>query len=88
MLVLVLLYYSVGTQQDRQRKLSMAFARFGLLIALLCVVDLTADLLRLEEWRLFTFIAIITTIVNSIIFIPAWLILLSLQMQGLSPRLE
>eukprot|EP00547_Thalassionema_nitzschioides_P018521 CAMPEP_0194241188 /NCGR_PEP_ID=MMETSP0158-20130606/7123_1 /TAXON_ID=33649 /ORGANISM="Thalassionema nitzschioides, Strain L26-B" /LENGTH=271 /DNA_ID=CAMNT_0038976031 /DNA_START=46 /DNA_END=861 /DNA_ORIENTATION=+ len=84
--IMVLLYFSVGTQVEENRLLPMNWARLGLLIAFLTFIDFSADILRLEEWKDFAKFAIFTSIVNTLIFLPLWLIVLSCHMDKVAPR--
>merc|ERR1719270_2056090 len=63
--ILILLYFSIGTQMPEHRQLSLWWGRLGLLIAFLCFIDFSSDLLRLEDWRFFAKFSIFTAIVNT-----------------------
>lgn len=83
--ILILLYFSVGTQAKENRTLSMWWARLGLFIAFLTFIDFSADVLRLEEWQFFAEIAIAVSVINSLILLPLWLLILSCQLQNALP---
>mmetsp|Transcript_23917 Transcript_23917/g.55809 ORF Transcript_23917/g.55809 Transcript_23917/m.55809 type:complete len:279 (+) Transcript_23917:80-916(+) len=84
--ILILLYYSVGTQSDDQRAMPMWWARLGLASALLSIIDLTADILRIEEWMLFTRISMLFTVLNTLIILPVWLLILGFRMNTTLPK--
>lgn len=84
--MLILLYFSVGTQVKESRSISIWWARLGLLIAFLSFVDFSADVLRLEEWRTFSQIAIACAVINTCILLPLWLIILSCQLHKAIPN--
>mmetsp|Transcript_1132 Transcript_1132/g.1665 ORF Transcript_1132/g.1665 Transcript_1132/m.1665 type:complete len:293 (-) Transcript_1132:45-923(-) len=83
--ILVLLYFSVGTQLKEHRTLPLWWARTGLFIAFLAFVDFAADLLRLEEFRTFAEFAIVIAIVNTCVLLPLWLIVLSCHLHKTLP---
>lgn len=83
--ILVLLYFSIGTQLPEQRVLPLWWARMGLFIAFMCFVDFAADLLRLEEFRTFAELAIAIAIINTCILLPIWLIVLSCHLHKTLP---
>mmetsp|Transcript_5595 Transcript_5595/g.8103 ORF Transcript_5595/g.8103 Transcript_5595/m.8103 type:complete len:307 (+) Transcript_5595:44-964(+) len=84
--VLILLYFSVGTQMDDQRKLDMWWARLGLFIGFLTFVDFAIDVLRLEDWKTFTQIAIAISFFNTVLLLPIWLIWLGFSMHTVLPQ--
>jgi len=84
--ILILLYYSIGTQPKEQRILSMWWVGLGLIIAFFSFVDFSADLLRLEEWRSFAQIAIFVAILNTCFFLPVWLLWLACTMRHVMPN--
>jgi len=73
--ILTLLYFSVRSQQDRL--LGLRWAHLGLVLALLCIIDFAADVLRLESWRTFSRIAMFTSLISRLIILPVWLIWLA-----------
>lgn len=83
--ILVLLYFSVGTQLKENRTVSMWWARLGLFIAFLTFIDFSADVLRLEEWQAFSLVAIAVAVINTMILLPLWLIILSCQLHKALP---
>jgi len=83
--ILILIYFSVGTQTKENRVLPMWWARMGLFIAFMTFVDFSADILRLEDWPTFSQFAIFVAIVNSLLLFPAWLLFLSCYMSRLEP---
>mmetsp|Transcript_9866 Transcript_9866/g.11248 ORF Transcript_9866/g.11248 Transcript_9866/m.11248 type:complete len:293 (-) Transcript_9866:29-907(-) len=83
--ILILIYFSVGTQMVEHRVLSMWWTRLGLVIAFLSFVDFSADLLRLEEWRSFANFAIFVAIINTCFFLPVWLLWLSCTIRHVMP---
>lgn len=84
--MLTLLYFSIGTQPKEQRSLPIWWARMGLVIAFLSFIDFSADVLRLEDWPTFGIIAVISSLVNTVILLPLWLILLSCQLHKAMPE--
>jgi hypothetical protein len=58
----------------------------GLFIAFLTFIDFSADVLRLDEWQSFSAVAIAVTVVNTLILLPAWLIILSFTLQKAIPE--
>ena len=64
----------------------MWWARLGLFIAFLTFIDFSADVLRLDEWASFSAVAIAVTVVNTLILLPAWLIILSCTLHKAVPK--
>mmetsp|Transcript_34142 Transcript_34142/g.37736 ORF Transcript_34142/g.37736 Transcript_34142/m.37736 type:complete len:289 (+) Transcript_34142:242-1108(+) len=84
--IMSLLYYSIGTQLSERRALSLGWGRLGLVIAFLCVLDFAADLLKVTvEWRTFQNMAIISTIINTCVLLPLWLLWLSCTIHKVMP---
>jgi len=86
--ILILLYFSIGTQMPEQRAMSMGWARLGLMVAFLSFVDFSADLLRLEDWKTFAQFAIFISIVNTCILLPMWLLWLSCTIRNVLPNYD
>lgn len=84
-LVMLLIHYSVAIQAVEDRQLSYALTCLGLVIAVLSMFDLAAGVLRFESWVFFSVISFIVAIVNTNIFLPAWLIWLGLQLPKMRP---
>merc|ERR1711937_608242 len=85
-IIMSLLYFSIGTQMPERRALSMGWARLGLVVAFLCVLDFAADLLKVTvEWRTFQRMAIGSTIINTWILLPLWLLWLSCTIHKVMP---
>jgi len=83
--ILVLIYFSIGTQMTEHRVLSLWWGRLGLSIAFFCFVDFSADLLRLEDWTSFAQFSMFIAIVNTCILLPVWLLWLSCTIQNVMP---
>ena len=64
----------------------MWWARLGLFIAFLTFIDFSADVLRLDEWQSFSALALIVTVVNTLILLPAWLIILAFSLHKVAPE--
>jgi hypothetical protein len=74
--ILVLTYFSVGTTPENKHTFGRFWPFLGLVIAFLCFVDFAADVLRLEEWRVFSKFAVFVSVVNTVFLLPAWVIML------------
>eukprot|EP00548_Thalassiothrix_antarctica_P006199 CAMPEP_0194136724 /NCGR_PEP_ID=MMETSP0152-20130528/6726_1 /TAXON_ID=1049557 /ORGANISM="Thalassiothrix antarctica, Strain L6-D1" /LENGTH=290 /DNA_ID=CAMNT_0038833497 /DNA_START=82 /DNA_END=954 /DNA_ORIENTATION=- len=83
--ILILIYFSVGTQMKENRVLPMWWARLGLFIAFMTFVDFSADILRLEDWPTFSQFAIFVAIFNQLLLFPTWILILSSYMNRLAP---
>jgi len=60
--------------------LTKKWANFGLVIAAICTLDFYAEVLRFVEWGLFSHISLYISSTNQIVFFPAWLIWLGIQL--------
>jgi hypothetical protein len=76
------LYYSVATLPDESRALGMWLVRLGLLIGFLCLFDLVADILRFTSWSAYSKVAVLISILNTLILLPLWFIMLAIQLPG------
>jgi hypothetical protein len=56
------------------------WACFGLCIGVLCMVDFAADVARFVSWRFFEKLALAISILNTVLFIPLWLLELARQL--------
>uniref|UniRef100_A0A7S1D5E1 Uncharacterized protein n=1 Tax=Cyclophora tenuis TaxID=216820 RepID=A0A7S1D5E1_CYCTE len=84
--IFFLLFYSVATQAPSQRELPMSMVRVGLVIGVLSLFDFAADVLRYEDWRLFSSLALLAGALNTWILLPSFLIALSFQLPKLVPK--
>ena len=71
-----LTYYdtSLSTGSGSTRLFSMRWAGFGLFAAAFCIVDFAAEVLRFEDWRTFSQIAFVTSVVLRVFLLPIWLL--------------
>lgn len=83
--VCMLSYYSVGTQSDDKRTLSMHWARLGLLVGFLAFVDFAADVLRVLDRHTFHKFALVIGIANTILLLPIWITYLSFNVHRVIP---
>merc|ERR1712008_176055 len=56
------------------------WANFGLIIAAICTLDFYSEVLRFVDWGLFSHVSLYISSTNQIIFFPAWLIWLGIQL--------
>jgi hypothetical protein len=47
----------------------------------LCLFDFLSDIMRFESWRTFMVIALSISSVNQLVFLPAWLVWLGMQLK-------
>mmetsp|Transcript_41627 Transcript_41627/g.58584 ORF Transcript_41627/g.58584 Transcript_41627/m.58584 type:complete len:277 (-) Transcript_41627:66-896(-) len=84
--ICMLTYFSIGTQMEDKRVLSMHFARLGLAIGFFAFVDFSADILRFMDFRSFMPVAIVIGIFNSIFLLPVWVVYLAFHVDKLVPE--
>mmetsp|Transcript_2941 Transcript_2941/g.4780 ORF Transcript_2941/g.4780 Transcript_2941/m.4780 type:complete len:275 (-) Transcript_2941:81-905(-) len=82
--ILVLIMHSVDSMQNRV--LNIWWARFGLLVAFLCLFDLASAVLLFFDLHTYTRFAVGISIINTLIFLPAWLIILAFTLPGALPQ--
>lgn len=75
--ILTLIYFSIGTQEKKYRQFPLWWARLGLFIALLSIVDFCADLVYLQQHTILARYSILVAIFNTILMLPIWLLSLS-----------
>jgi Ca2+/Na+ antiporter len=85
-IILVCTAYSVVTMQDRV--FNIWWARFGLLVAVLSIFDLAAGIVLFTDNHKFIRAAIGISAVNMIFFLPAWLIMLAIQLPKALPNYD
>jgi hypothetical protein len=84
--IMCCMYYSVVTLPDENRVIGLWLVRLGLLIGILCLFDFAADILRFTTWSPYSKIALLISILNSLVLLPMWLIMLSIQLPGAKPK--
>jgi hypothetical protein len=82
--ILALIMHSVGSMQNPV--LNIWWARFGLLVALLCIFDLASAVLLFFDQHTYTRFALGISIINTLIFLPAWLTILAFTLPGALPQ--
>lgn len=82
--ILALIMYSVSSMQNRV--LNIWWARFGLLVAFLCLFDLVLAVLIFFDAHAYTRFAVGISIINTLIFLPAWLIILAFTLPSALPQ--
>ena len=84
-IIFLLLFVSIKSQHvnnNNRRLFSMKWVYFGVILAALCSLDFAAEILRFENWRLFSAFSILITFLNRVILFPAWLLWLGRQLPG------
>ena len=71
---------------DDKRPFGLWLARIGLLVGILSLFDFSANVLRFESWSTFSKFAVFTSIVNTLVLMPVWLIMLSLELPAAKPK--
>lgn len=82
--ILVLILYSVGSMNNPV--LSIWWARFGLLVAFLCLFDLASSIILIFDRHTYTKFAVGISIINMLLFLPAWLTMLAFQLPKALPN--
>merc|ERR1712176_521720 len=73
-----MIFFSV--RSTSYRYFGVIWADFGFIIALLALVDFIFNLLRMNQWNVFSDLALIVAIVNRLILLPAWFLMLGRQL--------
>ena len=82
--VFILLFISTKGQAS---PLSTSWSCFGLFLALLCIVDIAAEILRFNNWMLFSQICFWISTANRCVLFPNWLMWLGVQL-AMAPSLN
>jgi hypothetical protein len=82
--VSALIAYSVSSMQNKA--LNIWWARFGLLVAFLCLFDLVGAVILLYDEHTYTRFAVGISAINMGIFLPSWLIILAFQLPKALPN--
>lgn len=83
-MILALIMHSVGSMQNRV--LNIWWARFGLLVAFLCIFDLASTVIIFFDRHTYTRFAVGISIINTLLFLPAWLVILAFNLPGALPQ--
>jgi hypothetical protein len=75
--ILILLAFSIRTDNQLFGK---RWARFGVLMAVLGIIEFTFAILRFENWGLFSTFGALINILNQLVLFPVWLIWLGRQL--------
>ncbi len=90
--IMVILFFTVRAENKYTRGSSetfgMKWAFLGLVIAFLGLLEFVAEILRLRTWLTYMKISFILSMINSLIFIPAYLIVLGRQLPGIKESFE
>ena len=83
-IILTLIAYSVSSMQNPA--LNIWWARFGLLVAFLCLFDLVGAVILLYDEHTYTRFAVGISAINMGIFLPSWLTILAFQLPKALPN--
>ena len=75
--IFILLALSIRT--DNQL-FTMKWAKFGIVLAVLGIIDFAVSILRFDNWGVFSTIGVLINILNQLILFPVWLIWLGRQL--------
>ena len=75
--ILILLAFSIRTDNQLFGK---RWARFGVLMAVLGIIEFAFAILRFENWGLFSSLGALINILNQLVLFPVWLIWLGRQL--------
>ena len=75
--ILILLAFSIRTDNQLFGK---RWARFGVLMAVLGIIEFAFAILRFENWGLFSSLGALINILNQLVLFPVWLIWLGWQL--------
>ena len=78
--VVLIMFISVRSEAKDEKTFSISWAFLGLFTGILCLFDFASSILRLDNWRRWSFITLILTFGNRLILIPIWLIVLGRQL--------
>eukprot|EP00540_Astrosyne_radiata_P004955 CAMPEP_0116840962 /NCGR_PEP_ID=MMETSP0418-20121206/10656_1 /TAXON_ID=1158023 /ORGANISM="Astrosyne radiata, Strain 13vi08-1A" /LENGTH=270 /DNA_ID=CAMNT_0004471327 /DNA_START=180 /DNA_END=992 /DNA_ORIENTATION=+ len=79
-IILWCVFYSVAKSQPRM--MPMWWARWGLLISLLALLNFVSDGMRYDRWVLFSGISLLVTLINSVFFLPVWCFAMAIKLPG------
>jgi len=85
--IMVLLFLSVRAE-GADPTFSRCWSILGLVIGLLSLFDFLAAIMRLQNWRVYSFISLTITILNAMILLPSWLLVLGCQLPKARAKFE
>jgi len=79
-LAIIMILIHNSTRKVDGSLLTKKWANFGLVIAVFCTLDFYSEVLRFVDWGIFSHVSLYISSTNQIIFFPAWLIWLGIQL--------
>jgi len=86
--ILIIIYASADSERKEGEdagSFSTTWAHYAVVIGTLCWFDFLADILRLENWKVFMSVAIFISSLNMLILFPVWLLMLGKQLSMAKP---
>lgn len=79
--VILLIFLSLHYEPSHDKSgFPKSWAILGLVTSVCCIFDFTSTLLRLDNWRLWSFVSLLLTFGNRLVLLPLWLIGLGIQL--------
>ncbi|GAX26735.1 hypothetical protein FisN_2Hh316 [Fistulifera solaris] len=69
----------VSVWRKSERLLDVKWARFGMVLSALSLIDFAADLMRYQNWRKYSRITFVISALNRLVLFPIWLLWLAIQ---------
>jgi hypothetical protein len=69
----------VSVWRKSERLLDVKWARFGMVLSVLSLIDFAADLMRYQNWRKYSRITFVISALNRLVLFPIWLLWLAIQ---------
>jgi len=87
--IMVILFFTVRAENKYTREtFGMKWAFLGLVIAFLGLLEFVAEILRLRTWLTYMKISFVLSMINSLIFVPTYLIVLGRQLPAIKESFE
>jgi len=78
-LAIIFGFLLLSVYRSNREVFSLTWASFGMCMAVLCLIEFVADVLRFQDWRTFSNVANMVSILNRLVLFPIWLMWLGRQ---------
>jgi len=86
--ILIIIYASVDSEKREEsvsRTFNSTWAHFGVLVGTFCWFDFLADVMRMENLKMFQSWTILASALNMLILLPIWILMLGKQLSEAKP---
>merc|ERR1712087_42040 len=75
--IMLIVHFSISGEESGKKSFPAWWGYFGVVIGFISILDFVAEVLRLQNWVMWSVGAAAATFANRVIFLPLWLLVLS-----------